>query len=216
MADRKVVGLGFHKTGTQTLVTCFKHWGLRHRGFDPDSFALWNRHGVTQDLLSIVEDYQSFDVWPWALMYREIDGRFPGSKFVLTRRTSSDVWFESLCKHAEWTGPTVHREMLYGHSMPHDHKAEHVGRYEAHHAAVREHFADRPDDLLEVCWEEGDGWPELGAFLGLPIGEAPFPHANPSSLARRAEELAVSEGVDWDSLPTADRAGFKRRVKARA
>ena len=85
--------------------------------------------------------------FPQSLMYREIDGRFPGSRFVLTRRTSSDVWFESMCKHAEWTGPTVHREMIYGHAMPHDHKAEHVARYEAHNAAVLEHFADRPDDL---------------------------------------------------------------------
>jgi hypothetical protein len=216
MADLKVVGLGFHKTGTQTLVRCFKHWGLRHRGFDPDAFALWHRSGTTEAHLAVVETFQSFDVWPWALMYREVDDRFPGTRFVLTRRSSSAVWFESLCKHAEWTGPTVHRELLYGHAMPHGHKAEHVARYEAHNAAVRDHFSSRPGDLLEVCWEEGDGWAELGTFLGLPVPDAPFPHANASTVTERARKLAIAEGVDWDSVSTAERNGFKRRVDQQA
>lgn len=216
MADRKVVGVGYHKTGTRTLAACCEHWGLRHRSFDPDAFARWHANGATEDLLAIVTAYDSFDVWPWALMYREIDERFPGSKFVLTVRRSSDVWFDSLCRHADFTGPTIHRELLYGHAMPHGHRAEHVARYEEHNAAVREHFRDRPGDLLEVCWSDGDGWTELGTFLDLPIPDVPFPHANPSSLTEQAQALARAEGVDWGTLSRPERVEFRRRVSSGA
>ena len=37
-----------------------------------------------------------------------------------------------------------------------------------------------PDDLLEVCWENGDGWNELATFLGCELPTSPFPHANDS------------------------------------
>jgi hypothetical protein len=43
---------------------------------------------------------------------------------------------------------------------------------------VRAYFAGRPDDLLEVCWEAGDGWKELASFLGQPVPALPFPHLN--------------------------------------
>ena len=51
--------------------------------------------------------------------------------------------------------------------------------YEHHNEAVRAYFAGT-DRLLDVCWEEGDGWDELTGFLGLPVPDAPFPHSNPA------------------------------------
>jgi len=49
---------------------------------------------------------------------------------------------------------------------------------------VREYFRDRPDDLLEVCWEEKHGWSELASFLNEAFPEVKFPHKNRTSPAQ--------------------------------
>lgn len=64
--------------------------------------------------------------------------------------------------------------------MPHEHEKEHIQFYENHNKSAREYFKDRPQDLLEVCWEAGDGWRELAEFLNRESPKIPFPHANKS------------------------------------
>lgn len=179
MADipMKIVGVGLNKTGTKTLGVCLRHWQLKHVSFSRKAFDLW-RANDRAAWMTLVAEHESFEDWPWPLMFREIDSHFPGSKFILTRRINPDVWFESLCKHADRTGPTEIRKYIYGFDMPHDHKREHVRYYEEHLESVRQHFKDRPEALLEVCWEEGSGWTELAQFLGRPIPDVPFPHKN--------------------------------------
>ena len=173
----KVFGVGFHKTGTTSLKHCMLHWGLVHATFDAEAFHLYRR-GDVERLLAFLEDIDSCEDWPWALLFRELDARFPEGRFVLTTRSSSAVWYESLRKHAERGGPTEVRRAIYGHAMPDGHRDHDIALYEAHNAAVREHFRGRPGKLLEVCWERGDGWDELARFLGLPRPARPFPHAN--------------------------------------
>jgi len=174
----KIVGVGLNRTGTSTLGACLQHWGLRHMTVSRAAFDLW-RAGDLGTLLDVVAQYDSFEDWPWPLVYKAIDQAYPGSRFILTTRRDADSWFESLCAHAARTGPTDYRRYIYGHEMPHLHKAEHVRYYERHNEEVREHFRARPDDLLEVCWETGSGWHALGAFLGRPVPDLPFPHVNP-------------------------------------
>jgi hypothetical protein len=68
------------------------------------------------------------------------------------------------------------RELVYG-SFEFD--ADRWRRsYEAHAEAVRQYFADRPDDLLEMDITAGDGWDVLCPFLGMPSPTIPFPHVN--------------------------------------
>ncbi|MBS34848.1 MAG: hypothetical protein CMO26_02860 [Thiotrichales bacterium] len=43
---------------------------------------------------------------------------------------------------------------------------------------VREYFSERPDDLLKIFWEHGDGFEQLCRFLGDPTPNTPVPHAN--------------------------------------
>lgn len=173
----KVVGVGLNKTGTKTLGAVLRHWHLKHQSFSPEAFELW-RAGDIAGLLGWVGDYDSFEDWPWPLIYREIDDAFPSVKFILTTRASPAVWFESLCRHANRTGPTMYRELVYGHAMPHAHRAEHLMFYKRHNREVRAYFRDRPGDLLEVCWENGNGWPEVAGFLGFEAPDIPFPHEN--------------------------------------
>lgn len=178
MAAGKIVGVGLNKTGTSTFGTCMRRWGLWHKSCCGRAFRLWTG-GQQSRLLKIIERFDSFEDWPWALCYGLIDENYPGSKFVLTKRANADVWFDSLQRHAEQTGPTIFREVIYGHSMPtEENKSHHVEIYERHMKEVREYFKDRSDDLLEVCWEDGDGWKKLGEFLGLLVPDIPFPHTN--------------------------------------
>jgi hypothetical protein len=112
-------------------------------------------------------------------MYKEIDTQFPGSKFILTMRQSPEVWFASLCKMAMRRGPlTRFEQYIYGYAIPHGHKDEHIDFYNAHNQAVEDYFRERPEQLLKVCWETGDGWEELANYLGKPVPDQPFPHIN--------------------------------------
>ncbi len=173
----KIVGIGLNKTGTKTLGACFRHWGLKHQSFSDQAFELW-RLKDTVSLMKWVGEYDSFEDWPWPLVYEHIDQTFPETKFILTRRVDSETWFQSLCKHADRTGPTIYRKFVYGHEMPYDYREEHLKIYEKHIASVRNYFRHRPGDLLEVCWEDGDGWVDLARFLGFDAPRIPFPHEN--------------------------------------
>ena len=175
----KIFGIGLNKTGTQALGACLRYWGLRHTSYDRQAFELWRR-GELEELFQLAENYDSFEDWPWALMYRELDQHFPDSKFILTRRESPQTWFQSLCHHAERGGPTVFRKQIYGFDLPHHYPREHIEIYEKHNADVRAYFRDRPDKLHEVCWEEGDGWNELATFLNFMPPDRPLPQRNRS------------------------------------
>jgi len=98
MQQIKVVGVGFHKTGISTLGKCLQIMGYNHISLDYNSFLLY-KSGNFEALKTIVENYDSFDAWPWPLLYKEIDNWFPDTKFVLTRRLNSEVWFSSLSRH---------------------------------------------------------------------------------------------------------------------
>ncbi len=176
----KIFGIGLNKTGTKSLGACLRTFGFRHLSWEREIFDTYMMHG-TQGLIETINNYESFEDWPWPLVYREIDKMYPGSKFILTTRESSDIWYRSLCKHATRTGPNHVRRQIYGFEMPHEHREEHIRFYNRHNDDVRNYFQDRPEALLEVCWERGDGWQVLAPFLDSQAPETPFPHKNKSA-----------------------------------
>lgn len=175
----KVVGVGLNRTGTTTLSICLRNFKFNHISFSKEAFELLRGEGCGA-LLQWVDKFDSFADWPWPLIYKEIDKAFPGTKFILTRRKDAGTWFRSLCNHAKQTDTRDTNKYIYGFEVPFHKKDEHLRFYEDHIHAIREYFRERPDDLLEVCWEEGDGWDQLSAFLGFERPNIPFPHANKS------------------------------------
>lgn len=169
----KIFGIGLNKTGTKTLGECLKFLGCNHLNYNELACSLWVE-GDLNGLQEIASAYDSFEDWPWGLVYAAMDQAFPGSRFILTTRISAEAWYESLCHHARKVGPTRIRKAAYGHYMPQGHKDEHIAFYERHNASVRAHFAGRPGALLEVCWERGDGWEQLCPFLGKEVPSRPF------------------------------------------
>lgn len=171
----KVFGIGLNKTGTTTLAACLQELGFRHTSCNLEL----TKNAGDGNLIPIFEHadrYESFEDWPWPLVYKELDQQYENAKFILTRRTDASAWFSSLKRHALRTGPTEYREIAYGSSMPLNKKKEHIAIYQRHNQDVREYFSGREDVLLEVCWEEGDGWDELCTFLNRSIPDRPLPH----------------------------------------
>lgn len=177
-SDRpKVVGVGLNKTGTTTLAQCGRIFGYRTSGYDRELLREVKKGDLTR-VWEVFDEFDFFEDWPWPLLYREIDERHPGTKFVLTTRSSPETWLSSLDQHSLRSSPLKHcRRLAYGHAYPKGREAEYLETYERHNAGVREHFADR-EDLLEICWEQGDGLEKLGRFLGQPGSDAAVPHAN--------------------------------------
>lgn len=109
---------------------------------------------------------------------RDARERFPDARFVLTTRRDEATWLTSLTRHVARHGRTSfnYRRHIYGVDDPAAHPERFLESYRGHNAAVREFFAREPDRLLEVCWEDGDDWGRLCAFLGVPVPDMPFPH----------------------------------------
>lgn len=180
----KVFCIGFHKTGTTTLEVALKKLGYRVTGCfgtkDPD---IANK--VHEMAYGMVDRFDAFEDNPWPVLYRELDERFPRSKFILTRRPS-DAWIRSQVKDFATT-ETPMRRWIYGESAgcPEGNEDTYVARYERHNREVLEYFRERPDDLLVMDIPADAGWDKLCAFLGHEVPSQPFPHANKASLSRK-------------------------------
>ncbi|WP_157014533.1 sulfotransferase family protein [Mesorhizobium xinjiangense] len=177
----KIIGIGWAKTGTTTLGHCFTILGYDHQSQDL-SLVEGIRKGDLSAIMARAEQKESFEDWPWIILYRELDRAFPGSRFVLTVR-DADKWIGSYTNMLANKGIASDetnriRETLYGLPFPDVTKAQLVERYQRHNDDVKRYFRDRPDDLLVVDWEDGCGWKELCDFLGREIPRQPFPHAN--------------------------------------
>lgn len=179
-------GVGLNKTGTSTLGVCMERLGYRNMPFSSALLLDWAA-GRIDTALAVSDRYDSFQDWPWPLLLDELDARHPGSRFVLTVRAEETDWLDSLVAHAARSRTDRFRRIVYGHPSPVGHEAEHLAFYRAHNERVRAHFRDRPEQLLEVCWERGDGWPELCGFLGIDVPSQPFPHGNRRPVWQRGD-----------------------------
>ena len=128
-------------------------------------------------ILEVADRFDAFEDNPWFLLYRELDRRFPGSKFILTTREDSR-WIASATRYYGRSRSNL-RRWIYGVDTPAGHEALWLDRYRRHNAEVASYFAGRPRDLLIADWERGDGWSELCAFLELEPPSGPFPHLRP-------------------------------------
>lgn len=175
----RVFGIGLHKTATSSL-----HKALQILGYDSAHWESgdWAK-AIWTEMKSFgrswtMERYYALSDLPIALLYKELDCSYPGSKFILTVR-NEDKWLSSVRNHWdrkrnayrwEWDvypfSNQIHKQ-LYGRSNFDE--AVFRARYRQHNEAVRVYFRDRPDDLVTLNVDNGDGWPQLCGFLGRPI-----------------------------------------------
>lgn len=190
----KIFGIGLNKTGTTTLGGCLEILGYRQKGYSKALCRDIVLDGNFDNVNATVARYDAFQDWPWPLIYKYLDRQWPGSKFILTLRKSPEKWLESIKKHSLTASPRFNaRKIAYGYHYPFGHEAEYMAAYRRHEEAVREYFRDRPDDLLVLNWDEGDGWDELCAFLGCERPRESLPHMNAAE-ERFAQEAARAIG----------------------
>lgn len=197
--EHKVFGVGLNKTGTSSLRRALVSLGYSHCDIRGRLTGMFLKGHIGQ-VLETSKEFDSFEDWPWPMIYREAFAHYGDSaRYVLTTRRSSEAWVESLKAHSLTTSPDNNpRKRVFGYAYPHGAEAQHMAFYESHNAQVRQFFADNnaSDLLIELCWETGDGWDELCNFLDEPLQDKPFPHANkrvgnPRDAARLAENLAL-------------------------
>ena len=202
----KVFGIGFHKTGTTSLAEALSILGYRVTG--PNGTENPNIADEVREMAwRLAEEFDAFQDNPWPILYRELDERYPGSKFILTRRPT-DRWIKSICRHFGAVESPM-RRWIYGVGAPLGNEDLYVARYERHNREVLEYFRNRPDDLLVMDLSQGDGWEQLCPFLGHGIPFQPFPHEN------RAEDrwkAIVFNGLKT-CVPRAARAPLRRMFR---
>jgi hypothetical protein len=197
----KIFGIGWAKTGTTTLGKCFEIMGFNHQSQDL-GLVRDVGNGDLSRIMALVENKDTFEDWPWIILYKELDKAFPGSQFVLTKR-KSEKWIRSyknmLAKQGDASDElNEKRRTLYGLPFPNVSESQLIERYETHNSEVERYFHNRPDDLLVVDWEEGNGWKELCEFLGKNIPSAPFPHANKGVYSSKSAFSKMFDGFkNW-------------------
>ncbi len=173
-----IFGIGLSKTGTHSLTRALELLGLRAIHY-PDPAGM-----VAGRFREVLAGYDAATDISVSACFRELDRAFPGSRFILTLR-EIDQWIESVADHrrrrdhlpiAPDCPKAIIRERVYG-VRTFDEEAFRRA-YARHRREVRDYFACRPDDLLEIDLCAAPSWDRLCAFLGRPVPDIPFPHLN--------------------------------------
>ena len=167
----KVWCLGLSRTGTSTLTEVLNRVGYNHIHYPTD----WDMfYGVNDGAGDI----------PVIPVYKELDKKFPNSKFVYTVR-DKDSWLKSMEPYLErkrlWNqaGRQVNiRKMVYKNQF-FDYNT-YSKAYDDHDKDVREYFKNRPYDFLVLDIIGGDKPQKLFDFLNIANYTCPdeFPHYN--------------------------------------
>jgi hypothetical protein len=202
----QVIGAGMPRTGTLTQKVALEMLGFAPCYHWVDVLAdlkgqlpLWAGAMDGAPLPAIVAGYESTADWPGGFFYRRLMDDFPDAKVLLSVRdperwepsfTDTIValnYGESLVRNMAaaraHVDPIFAQYLDFVHRMfwsdegsfPNGHDRDAlIAGFIAHNDVVR---ATVPAERLLV-WEAADGWEPLCAFLGVPVPDAPFPHAN--------------------------------------
>lgn len=186
----KIFGIGMGRTGTSSLCRAFVLLGFK---------AV---HYPTPEQFERIEEYQFANDFPITTRYKELDKKFPNSKFIYTVRDMDD-WIASTeklyneRKAKKYKCPWVKdvSEMLGfnvdDYSIEFDKKVEKYKQaYLKHDLDVKNYFIDRPDDLLILNIFNENSWEKLARFIGLSkTPKIPFPCIN-TSLKKNTKMIA--------------------------
>lgn len=177
MTEVKIFGIGLQKTGTSSLGRA-----LTKLGYNIDERTAYDLMDLVVEgdyeeaVRKRVSEYDGFEDTPWPAIYRDLDQWFPGSKFILTER-AADGWIVSMNKHFA-DKPNSFKKWFYGKSAPLGNEELYKEKFADHNKSVKEYFSNRPNDLLIIDFEKGQGWKEICEFMGKPAPNEDFPHLN--------------------------------------
>jgi hypothetical protein len=206
--QKKIFVIGCNKTGTTSLEQALSSLGFRMGSQKVGESLIedW-AHRKFESLVKFCHTADAFQDVPFSLdyTYQVLDYAFPGSKFILSVRNSSEEWYESLTRfHTKIVGknrlPTAEdlkqhpfydeepgwlwraQEFMFGideHSVYN--KEVYIQFYEMHNQRAQHYFKFRPDDLLVLNVADSNAMSRLCQFLGLPVSQQAMPHVNQSA-----------------------------------
>lgn len=164
----KIFGIGLPKTGQSSLATAV--WMLGYKTIQyPYTLSAIRKNDCALDL-------------PVTIRYKELDKKFPGSKFIMTVR-DYDTWIESFRNHyrrhpASRRHKSIlkFRERFWG--ITRFNRKIMTKKYYWHAKSVKKYFEGRESDLLIINIIDGEGWKKLCPFLGRKIPRKKFPIEN--------------------------------------
>jgi hypothetical protein len=190
--DGKIFGIGFYKTGTTTLYDALRMLGYHavngdklgsYPGAD-DGATLIQRIDAGDYRLPTFDLFDAFTDNPYFHIWRQIYELYPDARYILTVRDEA-VWIESCVRFFRNRRIRPMRLWMFGeHANPaRDAQSRQawLDAYRAHNAAVRDFFRTRPGQYMELDPTREPGWQRLCDFLGAPIPDRPWPHANPTT-----------------------------------
>jgi hypothetical protein len=197
---QKVFCIGFNKTGTTSIEHALK--GLHYRIGKQADAELMLHHWAQRNFQPIIRYCHSADAFqdiPFSLAYtyQAMDQAFPGSKFILTLRRSSEEWFDSLVSYhgklfSDGATPTIEdlanagyrrpgwikeaMELMFDYpTVPLYDREKYIQIYEAHNRSVIEYFKYRKHDLLILDLSEDGAYQKFTRFLGHEDKNGEFP-----------------------------------------
>jgi hypothetical protein len=205
----RVICIGWHKTGTSTLGSALLQLGYSVLGCRLDTYYSL-ADGCVEKALAIADPFDAVQDVPWAALFRELDDRYPGSRFILTVRDEG-AWLKSAKRHFGGTPIPLHG-WLYGEARLSGNEQLYLERFRKHNCSVRLYFSGREDQFLELDFAAGDGWKKLCAFLKEPVPSVRFPHENQSPKALRGVKKWRALTAGFCPLPIRS-VWFRLRLK---
>jgi hypothetical protein len=188
MTRPKVFCLGFQKTGTSSIREALTFLGYRVGGYA--SFREYHdRSDLTlaelrERVLEVADEFDAFQDSPWPIFYKELDAKYPNSKFILVIRRTEDWIRSAVDDFGDYD--SVIRQLIYGVGHPKGHEEIWIERYKRHNREVQEYFQNRPQDLLVLNLNQGEvTWQNVCGFLGHEVPDIPWPHVNTKQSKKR-------------------------------
>lgn len=188
MKKNNVFVIGLPKTGTTSLEKA-----LKKLGYKVCSWRFLNRNNLLPKSLDpedsehlyklIGKKFNAVQDTPWPYLWKELDRRFPQSKFILTMRESADTWVKSAAFYFK-DEDEIYRRIYFGGGKENlgivtGHENIYKKKYNKHNNEIIEYFKNRPQDLLVFNIQDGNDknkWEKLCGFLNKRIPRRPFPH----------------------------------------
>jgi hypothetical protein len=195
----KIIGAGYGRTGTVSIQQAFEHLGYPcyhmqevMKAYDRGHVAQWDAAlgGARTDWHALFAGYEATVDFPACVFYRELMEAFPDALVVLSvrdperwwasqskllRLVSKATWFNFVPMFKKFSTMNIHLlEYVFGGSLETLTKDDYIAQYLRHIDEVK---ATVPADRLLV-YSVTEGWEPLCRFLGHPVPDKPFPHAN--------------------------------------
>jgi hypothetical protein len=201
----KVFCIGQNKTGTTSMGELLRSLGYKLAPQEPAEMMIddWAKRDFSK-IIKFCKKYDAFQDIPFSLpyTYQALDQAFPGSKFILTIRSSSQEWFESYVRFTKKRFNITHFptmrdlqndtyrykgfterviKLIYGENTPLFDEQAYKTFYTQYNEDAVNYFAFRKNDLLVTNLAHPSAEADIKNFLHISQHvKTLLPHLNAS------------------------------------